>query len=213
MNRFDVLLHLDVCREANCIDESVLTQAWIDGIHFGGAEFTPEAVATVLAILVSNKVGRRLEASIAWQASETVDLVTGKGLLVQMHELDVSVESVLLAEGLVAGREAGAGEFGLGVLVRLLVLFQALGCMEAFVTVWPVTDIVSNIIVFGFDVVLQVALTEESLVTALLRTSKGAIVGVRAFVFLETDGARVGLGAAFKVAGVFVLTRIGLSFG
>lgn len=108
----------------------------------------------MLAVLVSDKVGRRLEASVAWQASETVGLVAGEGLLVKMNELDVSVKSFLLAEVLVAGREAGAEKFGLCVFVCLLVLFQALSCMEAFVAVWPITDIVSNIVVFGFDVVL-----------------------------------------------------------
>jgi hypothetical protein len=167
----------------------------------------------VLAILVSNKVGGRLEASIAWQASETVDLVTGKGLLVEMDELDVSIESVLLAEVLVAGREASAEEFGLCVFMRLLVLLQALGCVEAFVAVWPITNVISNIIVFGFDVVLQVALAEESLVAALLRTSKRTVVGVRALVFLETDRTRVRLGAAFEVADILVLARSGLGFG
>lgn len=107
----------------------------------------------------------------------------------QVNELDVSVEGLLLAEVLVARGKAGAEEVGLCGFVRLLVLFQALGCMEAFVTIWPITEIVSNIIMFGFDVVLQVALAEKGLVTALLRTSKGAIVCVRALVFLKTDRA------------------------
>jgi hypothetical protein len=136
-------------------------------------------------------------------------LVADERLFVQMDELDVSVESVLLAEVLVARRETGTEEIGLCALVRLLVLFQALSCMEAFVAIGPIADIVSDIVVFGFDVVLQVALAEEGLVAALLGTSKGSIVGVRALVFLETDRTRVRLGAAFEVAGVLVLTRPG----
>lgn len=130
-----------------------------------------------------------------------------------MNELDVSVEGLLLAEVLAARGKTGAEEVRLCGFMRLLVLFQALGCVETFVTVWPITDIVSDIIMFGFDVVLQVALAEKGLITALLRTSKGTIICVRALVFLETDRTRVGLGAAFKVAGVFVLARIGLRFG
>jgi hypothetical protein len=114
-------------------------------------------------------------------------LVADERLFVQMDELDVSVESVLLAEVLVAGREAGTEEVGLCALVRLLVLFQALSCMEAFVAIGPIADIVSDIVMFGFDVVLQVALAKESLVAALLGTSKGSVVGVRALVFLKAD--------------------------
>jgi len=96
--------------------------------------------------------------------------------------------------------------------VRLLVLFQALSCMEALVAVGPVADIISDVIVFGFNVVLQVALTKEGLVAALLRASKGSVVCMRAFVFLKTDRTGVGLGAAFKIAGVLVLARSGLGF-
>jgi hypothetical protein len=114
-------------------------------------------------------------------------LVADERLFVQMDELDVSVESVLLAEVLVAGREAGTEEVGLCALVRLLVLFQALSCMEAFVAIGPIADIVSNIIMFGFDVVLQMTLAKEGLVAALLGTSKGSVVGVRALVFLKAD--------------------------
>lgn len=131
----------------------------------------------------------------------------------QMDELDVSVKSVLLPEVLVAGRKASAKEVGPCVLVRLLMLFQALGCMEAFVAVGPIAEIVSDIVVFRFDVVLQVALAEKGLVAALLGTGKGAVVGVRTFVFLETNGTRIRLGATFKVAGVLVLARSGLGFG
>ena len=40
-----------------------------------------------------------------------------------MDELDMSVESVLLAKVLVARRKAGAEEVGLCVLVRLLMWF------------------------------------------------------------------------------------------
>lgn len=130
----------------------------------------------------------------------------------QMDELDVSVESVLLAKVLVAGRKAGAEEVRLCVLVRLSVLFQALGGMEAFVAVRPVADIIPDIVMFSFDVVLQVALAEEGLVAALLGTSKRSVVGVRAFVFLKADRTGVGLGATFKVADVLVLTRSGLGF-
>jgi len=130
-----------------------------------------------------------------------------------MNELDVSVESFLLAEVLVAGRKSGAEKVGLCALVRLLVLFQALGCMETFVAIRPIAEIISDIVVFGFDVVLQVALTEEGLVAALLRTSKGSIVGVRALVFLKTDRTRIRLGTAFKITGVLVLARSGLGFG
>lgn len=57
------------------------------------------------------------------------------------------------------------------------------------------------------------AFAKKSLVTALLGTSKGTIVGVRALVFLETDRSRVGLSAAFKVASVLVLARNGRGFG
>jgi hypothetical protein len=140
-------------------------------------------------------------------------LIADKGLFVQMNELDVSVERVLLAEVLVAGRKSGTEEVGLCALMRLLVLFQTLGCMETFVAIRPIADIISDIVVFGFDVVLQVALAEEGLVAALLRTSKWSIVGVRALVFLETDRTRVRLGTAFEVAGVLVLARPGLGFG
>lgn len=91
-------------------------------------------------------------------------------------------------------------------------LFQALSCMKAFVAVGPVADIITDIVVFGFNVMLQVTFTKEGLVAALLRTSKGSIVGVRAFVFLKADRTGVGLGTAFKVAGVFVLARSGLGF-
>jgi hypothetical protein len=140
-------------------------------------------------------------------------LIADKRLFVQMNELDVSVERVLLAEVLVAGRKSGTEEVGLCALMRLLVLFQALGCMETFVAIRPIADIISDIVVFGFDVVLQVALAEEGLVAALLRTSKWSIVGVRALVFLETDRTRVRLGTAFEVAGVLVLARPGLGFG
>lgn len=59
--------------------------------------------------------------------------------------------------------------------------------METFVAVEPVADIISDVVVFGFNVVLQVALTKEGLVAALLRTSKGSVVCMRAFVFLEAD--------------------------
>jgi hypothetical protein len=114
-------------------------------------------------------------------------LVADERLFVQMNELDVSVESVLLAEVLVAGREASTEEVGLCALVRLLVLFQALGCVETFVAIGPIANIISDIVVFGFDVVLQVALAKEGLVAALLRTSEGSVVGVRALVFLEAD--------------------------
>lgn len=131
----------------------------------------------------------------------------------QMNELDVSVERVLLAEVLVAGRETCTEEVGLCALVRLLVLFQALGCMETFVATRPIADIISDIVMFSFDVVLQVALAKEGLVAALLRTSKGSIVGVRALVFLESDRTRVRLGTAFKVACVLVLARLGQGFG
>jgi hypothetical protein len=140
-------------------------------------------------------------------------LVADERLLMQMDELDVSVESILLAEVLVAGREAGAKEVGLCVLVCLLVLFQALGGMKAFVAIRPIAEIVSDIVMFRFDVVLQVALAEKGLIAALLRTGKGAVIGVRAFVFLETDGTGIRLSAAFKVAGVLVLARSGLGFG
>jgi hypothetical protein len=126
-----------------------------------------------------------------------------------MNELDVSVESVLLAEVLVAGREASTEEVGLCALVRLLVLFQALGCMKTFVALGPIANIIPDIVVFGFDVVLQVALAKEGFVTALLGTSKGPVVGVRALVFLKADGTGVGFGTAFKIAGVLVLTRPG----
>ena len=53
----DVLLHLDVCREANCGNEGMLVQGWVDVGHFGGANFTPEAIAAVLTVLVSDQVG------------------------------------------------------------------------------------------------------------------------------------------------------------
>lgn len=65
MDSLDVLLHLDICREANSNDKGMLVQAWVDIGHFGGANFTPEAIAAVLAVLVSDQVGRSLEASIA----------------------------------------------------------------------------------------------------------------------------------------------------
>jgi hypothetical protein len=110
-------------------------------------------------------------------------------------------------------REASTEEVGLCALVRLLVLFQALCRMEAFVAFGPIADIIPDIVVFGFDVVLQVALAKEGFVTALLGTSKGPVVGVRALVFLETDRTGVGFGAAFEVAGVLVLARSGLGFG
>lgn len=129
-----------------------------------------------------------------------------------MDELHVSIESFLLAEVLVARRKAGAEEVGLCVVVRLFVLFQALGCMEALVAVRPVADIISDVVMFGFDVVLQVTFTKEGLVAALLRTSKGSMIGVRAFVFLKADRTGIGLGATFKVAGVLVLARSGLGF-
>lgn len=65
MDGFDVLLHLNVCRKANSIDKGLLIQTWVDVGHFGGADFTPETIAAVLAVLVSNEVGRCLEASVA----------------------------------------------------------------------------------------------------------------------------------------------------
>jgi hypothetical protein len=66
MDGLDVLLHLDVCREADSVDKGMLTQAWIDVGHFGGADFTPEAIAAMLAVLVSDKVSGCLKASITW---------------------------------------------------------------------------------------------------------------------------------------------------
>ena len=65
MDGLDVLLHLDICWETNSIDKGVLVQAWVDVGHFGGADLTPEAIAAVLTVLVSDEVGRCLEASIA----------------------------------------------------------------------------------------------------------------------------------------------------
>lgn len=66
MDGLDVLLHLDVRREANSIDKSMLIQTWVDVGHFGRTDFTPEAITAVLAVLVSYEVSRCLEASIAW---------------------------------------------------------------------------------------------------------------------------------------------------
>jgi hypothetical protein len=167
----------------------------------------------VFTILVGNQMGRRLESSAAWQVGEAVELVTNERLLVQMDELDVSVERVLLAERLIARRVADAKVFGLCHLMRLLVLFQALSRVEALVAVGPVADVVSDIVVLGLDVVLQVALTEEGLVTALLGTGKRTVVGVRTFVLLKSHRTRVRFCAAFKVAGVLVLTRLGSGSG
>jgi hypothetical protein len=65
VNGLDVLLHLDVCRETNSIDKGMLIQTWINVGHFRRADFTPEAIAAVLAVLVSDEVSRCLEASIA----------------------------------------------------------------------------------------------------------------------------------------------------
>lgn len=84
--------------------------------------------------------------------------------------------------------------------------------METFVAVRPVADIISDIVMFGFDVVLQVTFAQESLVATLLRTSKGSIVGVRAFMFLKADRTGIGLGAALEVAGILILARSGLGF-
>lgn len=85
--------------------------------------------------------------------------------------------------------------------------------METFVALGPVADIVSDVVVFGLDVVFQMAFAKKGLIAALLRAGEGTVVGMRAFVFLEADRAGVRLRAAFKVAGVFVFARLGLCLG
>lgn len=122
VDRLDVLLHLNVRREADGSGEGVLVQTCIDVGHLGRADLTPETVTTMFAIPVGDQVSRCLEPSIAWQTSEAIELVANKGLLVQMNKLNVSVESVLLAEVLVARRKAGAEEVRLCIFMRLLVL-------------------------------------------------------------------------------------------
>ena len=122
VDRLNVLLHLNVRREADGSGEGVLVQTCIDVGHLGRADLTPETVTAVFAIPVGDQMSRRLEPSIAWQTSEAIELVANKRLLVQMNKLNVSVESVLLAEVLVARRKAGAEEVRLCVFMRLLVL-------------------------------------------------------------------------------------------
>jgi hypothetical protein len=65
MDGLDVLLHLDVCRKPNSIDKGMLVQTWINVGHLWRADLTPEAIAAVLAVLVSDEMSRCLEASIA----------------------------------------------------------------------------------------------------------------------------------------------------
>lgn len=54
---FDVLLHLGVCREAHGSIENIRVEARINLGHLGRTYVAPEAVATVLAVLVADEIG------------------------------------------------------------------------------------------------------------------------------------------------------------
>lgn len=206
---FDVLLHLDIRRETDGVVESNRVQSGINFSHFWRADLAPKTIAAVLTVLVSDQMRRGLETCDTGFAGEAVHFVTSVWFLVEVNKLYVPIKSLLFAEVLVAGRVTGTEVIGLAVLMCLLVLLQSLSCMEALGALRPIADVVADIVMLCLNVVLQVALAQKRLAAALLGTREGSIVGVRAFMFLQSDRARVGFFATLKIADVFILSRHG----
>jgi hypothetical protein len=136
----------------------------------------------------------------------SLDVGTPKGLFVQMDRLDVPLQSFLLSE-----------LFPTVLATSLLLLFvhghmsaQPRGGMEAFTTLLlrSSSDIVNLvgtnvrtlIVVLGFDVGLEMLVPQETFVTPFFVTWEWTLIGVRANVHLQANGAVERFAAIFVSA-------------
>jgi len=72
---------------------------------------------------MTDEVGGCFETSTADGGGSRIDLVADERLLLEVDQADMSVESVLFAELLIAGGIVGTGEVVFEPVVYLLVLF------------------------------------------------------------------------------------------
>lgn len=208
VGRLDVLLHLYVGRKADGSVEDNRVEARVKFCHLGRADFAPEAIAAVFTVLVSDEMCRGFETGAADSASRGVDVITYERLLFKMNQLNMSVKSILFSELLFTRRVIGALELLLGFVMNLLVLSQTGARVESLDAAGVVADIVTQVIVFGLDVVLQMTLSEEGLVTAIIGTDERAFIGVGALVFGKSHRTGVTFTTSREFANEFLLTSM-----
>lgn len=208
MGSLDVLLHLYVGGKADGSVEDNRVEARVKFCHLGGADFAPEAIAAVFTVLVSDEMCRGFETSAANSSSRGVDVITDKRLLFKMKQLNMSVKGILFSELLSTRRVVGALELLLDFVMDLLVLSKTGAGMESLGAAGVVADIVTQVIVFGLDMVLQMALSEEGFVTAVIGTDERAFIGVGALVFGKSHRTGVAFATSRELANEFLLTNM-----
>lgn len=208
MGRLDVLLHLHVGRKADGSVEDNRVESRVKFCHLGGADFAPEAIAAVFTVLVSDEMCRGFETGAANSSSRGVDVIADKRLLFKMNQLNMSIKSILFSELLFTRRVLGALELLLDFVMNLLVLSKTGARVESLGAAGVAADIVTQVVMFGLDMVLQMALSEEGFVTAVISTDERAFIGVGALVFGKSNRTGVAFTTSRVLANEFLLTSM-----
>lgn len=129
-----------------------------------------------------------------------------------MGSLDMPLQSLLLAEDLIAWRMILAAIL-VWTLMSGLVNSQSLACSKRLVAAFVRALVVTNIGVCALDVVLEVALPEIVFVAQWVGTFERPLIGMGSDVFLQPGRAVEGLVAAFVGALQALLATVGCALG
>lgn len=166
------------------------TRSFIGDTFFGsGAERTPIFTGTdvipMMLLRMCLQLSRRVISMVTRLPSDRVHLSTRMRLPMEMVLVNMFLQRRVLPKRLHAGRKVRAAKL-LPAFMCLVVSAKPSRRQEAFRTASPVAHVIADIGVRAFDVVREVGLAEEVLITRWMGTLERAGVCVRSYVLLES---------------------------